>query len=677
MNPPGKTNPLRNWAVPAALFLLNLVSFGLLVPWLGFYWDDWPSIWFLHFLKPQGFIQVFASDRPTLGWLFSLTTRWLGENPAAWQVFGFFTRWASALAFWQLLRSLWPRHPRQTGWAAALFAVYPGFSQQYIAVTYSHVFIVQALTFLSLSAMLQAVKHGRRGWLLATIAMLSGAYSLFTVEYFFGMELLRPLLLWRAFREPFFDFKLRLRRTLTAWLPYLAVLLLFLIWRLALHPNPRGEVQIASDVLSEPSNGALFLLQTMLSDLFQSGVQAWLLPLDLPRLESFGLLPTLLYIAVVLSAVAAAFFWLAKNAAQDHARRWGFQAAGWGALALFLAGWPFWITDLPIELRFPWDRFTLAMMPGASLLLTGLIEASLKSPRLRAALLSLFIALSIGQHFYTANLYRREWQAQKDFFWQLAWRAPAIQEGTLFLASELPFEHFSDNSLTAPFNWMYAPDRLEKQMPYFLVAIESRLGDSLPSLEEGADFSLPYRAAAFTGSLSQAIVGYYTPPGCLKIFDSRYDARLPQKPKFMSDALDLSRVELILPYSETPASPPAPIFSPEPERGWCYSFEKAELARQQGNWEMVAAIASEAFPPGQRLYEVNAPEYLPYVEAFIRLDNPQQAQDLTRQAYALTPRMARSLCAAWQRAGGETAFSTEMTAAWEALSAEMKCAAVQ
>jgi hypothetical protein len=331
------------------------------------------------------------------------------------------------------------------------------------------------------------------------------------------------------------------------------------------------------------------------------------------------------------------------------------------------------MTDLPIELRFPWDRFTLAMMPGAALLLAGVAETLVKPHRLRAALLALLLAFSIGQHFHTANLYRREWTTQKDFFWQLAWRAPALQKGTLLLASELPFVHFSDNSLTAPFNWMYAPGELSEQMPFFLVAIESRLGQSLPTLGEESSFTQPYRAASFTGSLTQAIVGYYAPPGCLKIFDPRYDARLPQKPKFMAEALRLSAVENILPYSESPAAPPASIFGAEPEHGWCFYFEKADLARQQGNWSLVAEYAERAFPPQQQLYEVNAPEFMPYVEAYIRLDRPLLAEEITRQAAVLAPRLARSLCAAWQRSSEETTFSTPMQAAWDGLSSDMKC----
>ena len=43
------------------------------------------------------------------------------------------------------------------------------------------------------------------------------------------------------------------------------------------------------------------------------------------------------------------------------------------ALALALAGWPFWLTNVPFSLAFAYDRFTLPFIFGASLLLISLI----------------------------------------------------------------------------------------------------------------------------------------------------------------------------------------------------------------------------------------------------------------------------------------------------------------
>ncbi|MGB7116434.1 MAG: hypothetical protein WBD56_09845, partial [Anaerolineales bacterium] len=149
-----RTKPLNALIIPAALLLLSLISYAPLIPWLGFYWDDWPTIWFYHSLGAGGFREVFAVDRPLLSWMFMLTTPLMGESTIAWQIFGLFTRWLSSLTLWWMLRTLFPRWKMLAVWAAMLFVIYPGFRQQYISVTYSHGFIYMSLFFLSLGLMI-------------------------------------------------------------------------------------------------------------------------------------------------------------------------------------------------------------------------------------------------------------------------------------------------------------------------------------------------------------------------------------------------------------------------------------------------------------------------------------------------------------------------------------------
>ena len=45
--------------------------------------------------------------------------------------------------------------------------------------------------------------------------------------------------------------------------------------------------------------------------------------------------------------------------------------------------------------------------------------------------------------------------------------------------------------------------------------------------------------------------------------------------------------------STTP-SPPPMLFGPEPPHTWCYYFQKADLARQRGDWDEVARLGDEA-----------------------------------------------------------------------------------
>ena len=57
-------------SVPLLFLLVTLAAYGLLLPFTGFYWDDWPFAWMAKFLGPQEFIPAFAGVRPFLGPIF-------------------------------------------------------------------------------------------------------------------------------------------------------------------------------------------------------------------------------------------------------------------------------------------------------------------------------------------------------------------------------------------------------------------------------------------------------------------------------------------------------------------------------------------------------------------------------------------------------------------------------
>ena len=138
-----------------------------------------------------------------------------------------------------------------------------------------------------------------------------------------------------------------------------------------------------------------------------------------------------------------------------------------GIFALLLAGIPFWITGLPVSLGFPANRASLPFMLGSVFILVGCL-ALLPRKNLRIFLFALLIAFSAGRQFLWADEFRRDWNVQKNFFWQLSWRIPAIEEDTVILLNEGALKFYADNSLSASLNWIYAPDATEAHIPYML-----------------------------------------------------------------------------------------------------------------------------------------------------------------------------------------------------------------
>lgn len=692
-------------SAPLALLVLCALAFIPLVYRLGFYWDDWPSIWFLHFWGPSSFLSGFAQDRPLLAWVFMGTTPIFGESTSAWQFFSLFTRFLASLAWWWTLRGLWPRAGRQVFWVAALFAVYPGFGQQYIAVTYSNAFLVFTLFIFSFGAMVWAYRKPGWFWPLMALSLLASAFSLFITEYFFGLELLRLFLLWMllpaAGDSPF----KKLVRVALRWLPYLAILVPFVVWRAFIAPSPRANILLFDELRAAPLATIGQLLRTIVQDFGEVNFLAWFKGLDLGYLHDFDLSVLSLLVWAVALVVALTVFYLLRLEREEtvvvsephrsarsfglaetkfpeperswnhvFSTSWALQALALGVAAFLVSGWTIWITDLHIELLFPFDRFTLITMLGTSLIIGGLIGLLDWKPWSSALALALIVGLATGIQFQQRLGFRQEWLSQKNFFWQLVWRAPGLQPGTTVMTSEIPFTYYSDNSLTAPLNWTYAPQSNSHEMPYLLYDIEARLGQGLPEIEPGLAIDMPYRAAAFKGSTSQAIVLFYDPPRCLKVMNPALDRYLPVKPLYIREATPLSRLDLILPTAQSAeATPPEGIFGAEPPHAWCYYFEKAELYAQTGEWDKVAEMADQALKLTKHFTDKNVSELIPFVMGYAHTGNWEKAVKLSLDAYQIWDKTQYPLCDAWASIRQDTRPEAAQQAAIQEIQDHLKC----
>jgi hypothetical protein len=97
---------------------------------------------------------------------------------------------------------------------------------------------------------------------------------------------------------------------------------------------------------------------------------------------------------------------------------------------------------------------------------------------------------------------------------------------------------------------------------------------------------------------------------------------------------------------------PSRYFGPEPARDWCYYFEKAELARQYGDWEEVLMNYESASSAG---FTARQPvENLVFIEALARLGKPDKAARLTEKVISGDRKLCRALTIAWQRAADAT-----------------------
>jgi hypothetical protein len=647
----------KRFAVPLALLIVTALAYGLSFWRLGFYWDDQPISWIRYELGSSATVGYFSDSRPVWGMLYQLTAYILPQKPIYWQLFAMFWRWAGVVTFWLVLENLFPKRKQLVLILSLLVLLYPGFNQQWVSYLYAHFFIV--LFFLLFSYVLTL--RGK-----TVPALIFAALNLLMFEYFFTLEFIRPLIIFKSLTDESMTPRERVIKTLKAWLPYIGVIMLVLAYRSLVYSHPGFGYSLKDELLRDPFGTLTLLAGQILSSLWVTAVAAWTLAFQLPNPNINGIRTTILYAVVVLAVGALLFVFKQReddsNAKNKNDTVW---LLGLGVLMLGLGGVPFWVTNLPVTLGFPANRATLSFMLGACFLLMGVLE--LLPARVKYPVAVLLIAFSAGRQFLWSVDYVRDWNTQKNMFWQMTWRAPALEKNTIVLINE-ELEYSADNSLSAPLNWIYDPQN-SGEFRYALFYPTNREGLSLnPNTPVEYDFI----TGKFHGNTSQAVVFYYAPPKCLRLLDPEIDALNKMIPddSFLRDAALLSSSKLIL--NESVAVMPE-IYNSEPAHGWCYYFQKADLARQLRNWDEVAKLGDIAFKLDD--YPNDPAERFVFIEGYAHIGDWEKAVELSSASYKVSKNYVRPpLCALWQRIGRETDNSPARSAALDQIQKEFECA---
>lgn len=629
-------------SVPVLLFIVAALTYGLFFWERGFYWDEAPWTWIYYRLGPAALTKTFSTSRPFWGMIYQVTMPLLGPYPWRWQLLMVILRWLTAVLVWMLLRQVWPRDERPALWGSLLFLVYPGLGQNFIALMYSHFYIVLNCFLFSLYLSVLAIRRPDRQVPLTIAALAFSVVNLLTMEYFYFMEFLRIVLFWIVLEG---DWKQTIRRAVILFLPYFAVILGVTFWRLFFFENQNASYSyVTLDLLREnPLLGVATLFRAMGMAFWETVVHAWTFPFEATGVEQLGLRVTILAALLVLvSAILIALYLVfRRNEQEERAPVW--QMLLLGFTAWLLAGGSFWLVGIEPQLHFSADRFTMPFMLGSSLLVVALISLFYARPKLQYSLLALLVAFSIGKQFETNVAYIRDWDVHQNLFWQMSWRIPALEPNTAILSNDLPVTYFSDNSLSGPLNWVYAR---EGEMDHILYFISIRLNRGLPDLVPGLPIEQNYLAKTFHGNTSQLVVIDYSPPACLRVLDPQIDFANRLLVPLLRDAADLSNTSLI--HQENAVTLPASLFHPEPAHGWCYYFEKADLARQFGDWQKVAELGDIAF--GLDDHPNNPVERFVFVEGYAHTGDWEGAVKLSRESYRVSRNyVGPQLCWLWQR----------------------------
>jgi len=640
----------RPLSYPVILFFIGLIAYLYSACSLGYYWDDWEVVFLLNARDPALLTGYFAFDRP-FAWPYQAMYAVFGLSSIAWHVVTFMLRWGGVLLLYYSLQGIWPRQQTMLKWWGVLVLVYPGFLQQSISGAYNRHFTAFFVFALSVFFMVLSTRGTRTAWIATLAAWLTAFIQIFTIEYFVGLELIRPLLLWLLVTgAPNVTRSTAARRVALTALPYMLLLVLYSWWRLVVFPstipiaNYAADVKFLVDFQASLGSGLLAVLTRALMDLLYATTQVWLLIVgdaSAWTLES-KIAWFALGIGALLSAVFAFFYSsrVASNSGQQQPPRSMALAGLW---AFLVSAVPIWLTSRQLSAEGRWDdRFTLAPMLGACLLVIWAVAALVQS-RKRAAVLAVLLALSITTQILVVNRYRLDWAVQNTYYWQLHWRAPALQPGTAIISLEQPSASIPGYDASFAMNLLFRGLPDDGVVPYWFFTNDRFLNFEL---KPGQPILYKDRNLKFVGNSSDAIsVIRQGERRCLQVLDADYAAQ-PFYAQGHAQLVEVSNVSRILPHTE--GSPPSrDVFGPEPEHTWCYYFQKADLARQYGDWQTILDLERQArsgsYVPGF------GPELLPFIEAHAQAGDWEQALSISEDAQLLGRDMDPLLCATWER----------------------------
>ncbi len=676
-----------DWFAKMNLLQFSLISFLIiginylpLVTKLGYFLDDWPQLYSWIVRGAEGTKSYWIADsRWFTWWIHYVLFPILGAKPVFWHLIMFGLRWITSILCWSVFSKIWSDHKFEITVASLLFGIYPLFAQQSISITFSSHFVCFTLFLTSLLLMVLSYRHKRWFIPLTLIGVLIDLLNLISYEYYLGLEFLRPIILFVLVNRQSIAKKQKISQVILRWLPWFVADFGYLIWRgfLINVPTLRSPI-LFENLKTAPFQAIIDLVQVAIKDFVQIVFYIWTNAFK-PEYFDFSL-PINLYawgIAIMVFVLSILVFRTMVNREQidfENSKKWQAGFVLFGTVAVLFGAAPGW--SLGRSVSDPtgiWnDRFGIASMIGASIIIVGLVISLIKSKgNLSLAFLALFFAFATGINFRNMNDYRWSTIYQTRFYNQLVWRAPSIEANTAFLADKELFPKMGAYPTSYALNTIYNAKNNYPYVDYWFYTISHYFKNNFFELDQGIELNTDKWYTKFSTLSTDSLVIYwdYQSPSCLWMLDQN-DRNNPFVSDVTREVLGASNLSRIA-DQQTDGYPPEDIFGEELGHGWCYYFEKADLAKQLQQWEKITVLYDETVNKG---YNTNfGPELTPFIFGYAMTGDYSKALELTRQANTMAEKMSPYLCDQWQAIYDLSEPSELLEEAYQGLLSDLHC----
>lgn len=638
---------------PKFLLVLFFVLIGgiLYLPFIdqfGYYNDDWYSMYAARVAGPEIFHEVYAIDRPGRAYLMGPLYILFQGQPLYYNILAVILRIGGGLALLWLLKLIWPRQNLQNVVVSLLFLVYPGFLSMPNGIDFQSHLAGILLAFVSLGLMLAAYNaSGWRRWGLYVPAVFGGFFYLSQMEYYIGFEFVRICIVFLLILRLGGSFRAKILNFFQFWLPYAVIPGLYLFWRVFLFDGQRKTTDLSAQLgqfLSEP----LVTLYHWFSDFIQSFVNVFMLAWAVPLSQiGFSLsVPDILrailvgFFVAVLGLLGLWYFSRVSTSDSTLSLAWGSEASGLG-LAWLLVGLVVVIVANRAVTLPEYSRYGMVSAPGAILLVVVLIS-QIPQRRYQVGFLS-FLLFSAGMTHYSNGFnYAAYWADLRSFWWQVSWRIPQMEQGTTLVAYYPRGGIKESSSVWGPANQIYYPVRIDPEKVQAGVHAALLNHDTIMRAFNGERqvYRKEIIVETYRNYRRLLLTIQPSPRSCVQIIDGNapeYSANAPDAALLLGS---YSRIDSILVEQPTQL-PPRFLFGVEPAHEWCYYYQKASLARQQGQWDEIVNLYQEAGAKG--LHPHDPIEWMPFLQAFAIVGNLQSLEERASEIIEV-PFVAGQVC---------------------------------
>jgi len=628
------------------IILLALISGFTYLPRIGeltYYRDDWYFLYDALVIGPGALIEIALHTRPIRGPLYALYFSLFGLNPFPYHVVMYLTRLLGGLGALWLFNLIWSQNRRVNFYMTTLFLLFPGFLWWVAGFEFQPYVLSVGLQTFSIAFTLKAIASDsiprRLGWTIA--GLLSGWAYLALVEYAIGMEAFRLICVYLSIRQKTRSTLIgSVLPTLKASAPHLLIPIGFLIWYQFLFDNWRQAQDAGTQfgILFSSTTTMIWRLVEVARSFLNVSLFAWVIPFyqnfygNRLRDIATGLVFAALVIALVYLANKFLNRFVNEPNVEDEPDTYSRRGELiWVGLLGTLGG------VLPIVFAnrvVTFERISQYTLPASLtgvIFLSGLIF-SVFPQKFRMLLLSGLAGLAVLAHHGLAAQAVTEERIISDFWQQVVWRAPDIMRGATLVVT-YPGVGYSDGNDVAwgPANFIYYPDGQE-QMPVHIPLPASRLEqDSILHIINGnksfeqTDLVIKniYMEMNYK---NQLILTQPLQTSCVHALDPRWPDISIYDQLFIHASYQNSRVENIIMDTEFHALP-AYAFGLELPHEWCYYYQKADLARQQGKWDEIVSLDEEVQKLG--LHPNDQIEWMPFLQAYAFVGNEKQVKKIS------------------------------------------------